>query len=130
MMTVRAERRMSRPPTLGLESGYRAIRGSSPDVGRVLTHRSPVAARRIARANESTDGCFNAVTLAQQRLNALQRSLKIPLDVVAERLKRRHVHDFRPIAEVPVFSFTRERVDRREKRRQCLAEPVGAAIRV
>ena len=80
------------PAALRGEQDVQRFRRGNQDVRRVFRHLLALGLRRIAGAHRGSDGGQGQAATCRQRLNILQRPFKVLLDVVGQRLERRHVH--------------------------------------
>src|SRR6476659_2195778 len=81
------------------------FRSSDDDMRWPFRHRRAFRRRGVACANQSADVHLGQSHCGEFFLNALERELKIALDVVAESFQWRHVDDVGCIVE---FSFNTE----------------------
>src|SRR6266508_210370 len=103
------------------EQNVERLRRGDYDMRRLFYHRRPFFRRRVTRAHQGANlDVFNACRL-EILLDAPQWRLQINLNVVAQGLQRRDVHDLRFIAELPVDSLPNEIVNCRQKSSQRLA---------
>jgi hypothetical protein len=91
------------------------------DMRRQPSHRCALRLRGVAGANLGADLACRHAEPRELRTDPGQRLLEIALDVVRQRLERRHVHHARRILEPALDTLVHERIDCRQKRRQCLA---------
>ena len=105
------------------EQQVQGLRRGHEDVRRKPAHRGALRLGGVASPDLRTDLEGRHTEPRQLCAYPRQRLLEIALDVVGQRLERRHVHDACRILEPPLDAFVHERVDRRQKRGQRLARP-------
>ena len=119
-ITVRAVFSMLRPPSL-VRSRYSDSGVVTRNVWRVAHHPGALARRRVAGAYHGADLGRRLAHLEQLALDPGERALEVAVDVVAQRLERRDVHDIGLVGERPIETLDDEVIDRGEKRGQRLA---------
>src|SRR3984885_1421360 len=92
---------------------------------RAATHPLTLSDGRVSRSGPGADIDIGKPAPAELFSYAGQRRLEIAMDVVRQRLERRHVDDLRRIRERRLETLPDEVVDRREKGRERLARSRG-----
>src|SRR5262249_48430339 len=117
------------PAVLRREQDVKRLRRRNEDVRRPADHRLALGRGRVARP----DGDANLRKLQKKPLrfgelhDAGERDTEILLDVVAERLQRRHVDDAGAVLEAASESALDEPIDRPEKGGERLARAGGGS---
>ena len=110
-----------RAPGFRAKQNVKRFRRRHQDVRRAAPH--PVALRggRVARSHPGADFHIGKAVSPQLLPHAGQRRLEVAMDVVRQRLERRHIDDLRPIGEPAVETLSHKVVDRGHERRERLA---------
>ncbi len=114
-----------RAAAFGCQEDIERLRCGHQDMGRTTEHRLTCRHQRVARADSRADVRHLVTVAPREADNLRERAVEVLLDVVAERLQGRHVHDLGAIGEPAIDGCTNEPVDAGEKRRQGLAGPRG-----
>src|SRR5262245_6672867 len=91
------------------------------NVRRVFEHRLPLSLRRVACADGRADRQLAQPCFGRQRRDFSQRRLQIALNIVAQRLERRDINNFRPLRQLAVEPASKEPIDADQKGSQRLA---------
>ncbi len=119
----RPRRRQHFAAGFGTDQDIERFRRGHDDVRRKSAHALPLSRRRVAGAHPGADLHIGQPLPRQRFADAGERGFEIALNVVGERLQRRHVDYLRLVRETAVYPLTNERVDRREKGGERLAGP-------
>ena len=116
-----AHRTQHRPSAVAGQQDVERFGCRDQNMRRALAHQRARRSRRVTGAHRSSDGRHLTEFFGQQLLNSSQRLFEIALDVVAQRLERRHVqhHGFR--CEFATPDTTGQLTDRGQEGGECLA---------
>jgi hypothetical protein len=92
---------------------------------RPLQHGAALVHQGVAGANRGANLRHQQAAVTRHLKNLPQRSFKIFLDVVAQRLERGDVKDFGAVAQIASQGFADQPVNAGQKRSQCLPGPGG-----
>ena len=110
-----------------LAAGFRAeqdvkrLRRRHNDMGWAAAHALAFSRRRIAGPYPGADLDIGQSPSPEMFANAGQRHFQITVDIVRQRLKRRHIDNLGRVGERSAQPLANEIIDRGEKRGQCLA---------
>ena len=116
-----ADLRERAAPPRAREQDVERLGGGHEDVRRALRHPRPFARARVSCANGDADVHVRLPAARELLADPGERPGEVLLDVIAERLQRRHVDDVHLRLERALHPELDERVDRAKKRRQRLA---------
>jgi hypothetical protein len=103
------------------QQNVKRLRCGHQDMRRPLQHSSTLVHQCVASANRRANLRHQETTLACHRQDFSQRSFKIFLDVIAQRLERRDVQNFGAVGKISGQSFAHQTVDAGKKCSQRLA---------
>ena len=106
---------------LRAEQNVERFRRRHQDVRRTAAHPAALGGGRVARSDPGADFDIREPAPAQLLPDAGQRRLEIAMNVVRQRLERRHVDDLRRIGELALETLSNQVVDRSQKGRKRLA---------
>ncbi len=111
---------------LAREQDVEGFRRRDHDVWRTRRHPRAVSTVGVTAPDHRPDVDARQAKRLEFGRDSSEWRLQIPLDVVAERLERRHVDDPRLVRQRVVHAVANELIDRREERREGLAGPGGS----
>ena len=111
------------PPGFRAEQHVERFRRRHQDVRRPAAHPLALGRRACRQSGPRCGSRRRGARSAELLADAGERRLEIAVDVVRQRLQRRHVDDLRLIGEPALEPLPHQFVDRRQKRRQRLARP-------
>ncbi len=111
----RAGRRQHAAAGFRAEQHIQRLRRRNDNVRRPLAHARAFVLRRITRTHQRPDLDIGKALRRKLAADARKRCREILLDVVRQRLQRRHVHDERLVGEAVGRAFTHEPIDRGEE---------------
>ena len=117
--------REHRAPGLRAEQNVKRFRRRHQDMRRAAAHPLALGDGRVPRSDPGADIDIGKPAPAELLPDAGQRRLEILMDVVRQRLERRHVDDLRRIRERRLETLPHQVVDRRQKGRERLARSRG-----
>ncbi len=117
--------REHRAPGLRAEQHVKRFRRRHQDMRRAAAHPLALGDGRVPRSDPGADIDIGKPAPAELLPDAGQRRLEILMDVVRQRLERRHVDDLRRIRERRLETLPHQIVDRRQKGRERLARSRG-----
>ena len=101
---------------LGGEQDVERLGGGDQDVRRTAHHPRAVAGRCVARPHHRADLRQRTAGSGGKTANPFQRLMEVLLDVVAERLERRHVHHIGAVRQPARLRLQHEAVQRPQER--------------
>ncbi len=110
-----------RAPGLRAEQDVERFRRRHQDVRRPAAHPVAFGGGRVACPDPGPDLDIGEPALSELIADAGERGFEVAMDVVRQRLQRRHVDDLRRVGEWAFESLSHEIVDRRHERRERLA---------
>ncbi len=115
------------PPRVRRQQDVQRLGRRHEHVRRVPDGVAALGLRRVARAHGRADRGRRIPELGRERAQLGERLLEVALDVVRQRLERRHVDDRRPLGQLaPVRDrLDHELIERAQERRERLARPRG-----
>ena len=120
-----ARRRQHVAPGFAGEQQIQRLGSRDQNMRRALDHGRALAGRGVAGAHLHANVHVRQMERLQLRTNAGQRPLQVALDVVGQRLERRHVHHAGFVCEPACHAVAHQCVDCGEERRQRLARTGG-----
>ncbi len=108
-------------PRLRTEQNVQRFRGGHDDVRRLAPHARTFGLRCVSRAHHRANGHVRQIQGREFFTNTHQRCVEIALNVVRQRLQRRHVDHAGLIRQGRLHSLLDELIDRREEGREGLA---------
>ena len=123
----RAHRAQHVPARLGAEQDVQRLRRRDENVRRLAAHARAFALRRVARAHGRPDRRIAEHACGELAADALERRAQVLLDVVRQRLERRHVENLRLVAQRARGGLLGEQIDDAEERGERLARARGRA---
>ena len=113
----------NRPALVGREQNVERLRRRHQNVRRTLQHQPTVFRQRVAGTHRSANLWHQQPALRCQRQNLSQRPFQIFLDVVAQRLQRRNVENFRPVHQLASQRLAHQPVNASQKGSESFARP-------
>src|SRR5439155_4755251 len=117
----RADRGQQLAARLRSEQQVKRFRRGDENVRRSPRNRLPLCRRRVPGAHLRPHFNVAAFLRPQRGANSRQRFLEVLVNVVAQRLQRRHIEDPCLVRQRSRQSFTKQRVQRGQKSRQRFA---------
>ena len=108
-------------PACGRQQDIERLRCGDENMRRLLAHLRALPRRCVAGAHRRRDVGERLAALQQRRVDRLQRLLEILVDIVRQRLQRRHIEHPRLVRQRPPPRCPNQPIDRRQKRRQRFA---------
>ena len=108
-------------PGLRAKQNVKRLRRRHQDVRRTAAHPLALGGGRVTRSDPGADFDIGKPAPTQLLPDAGQRRLEVAMDVVRQRLERRHIDDLRRIGERPLETLSHQLVDRSQKCRERLA---------
>ena len=121
----RPRARQHRAPGLRAKQNVERFRRRHQDVRRAAAHPLALGGGRVARSDPGADIDIGKPAPAKLLPDAGERRLEIAMDVVRQRLERRHVDDLCRIRERRLETLSHEVINRRKKGRERLARSRG-----
>src|SRR5262249_53086708 len=109
------------PARLGAEQDIEGLRRGHHDVRRKLGGTLALSLRWIAGAHPRADHDIGQSPRAKLLADAVERNVKIAMDVVGESLQRRDIDDLRFVLEPAVETLANETINGAEESGKCLA---------
>ncbi len=103
------------------EQNVKRLRRGYQDVWRPLQHFLALVRQRIAGAHGRANLRHQQPFFAGQRRDFAQRTFKVFLNVISQRLQRRDIKDLGAVHEIAAQRFAHQPVNADQERRQCLA---------
>ena len=108
----------NRAALVGSEQDVERFGSCYQNVRRALQHGAALGHQRIAGAHSGPDFRHEQALLACVGEDLAEGAFKVLLDVVAERLERGNVENFRAVLQIAAGCLANEPVDANEERRQ------------
>ena len=107
------------------QQDVQGFRGGDQNVGRMRQHGAAFVRERVPGAHSRANFRHQHAALAGELQDFAEGNLQVFLNVVAQRLERRHVENLRAVKEFSAKRFAHQAINANQKGCQCLARTGG-----